>query len=171
MSTASVCSLLGLTQQELAGLLGVSRSQLAMFETGKRGLPVKATELLAQLLTHAQDAKTVVKVDPNAARQQSHRRQHIERLLVENEYQRLTIEKKVAAAERKVTAHVNLSKLANEVLQTTGKSADTNRKTFFAHKSAQVESADAGANLVKLQLKQELLDVERKYLESLLRKS
>ena len=45
---------LGLKQEELALLLQVTRSQLSLYEIGKRKLPTHATEKLATLLSFAQ---------------------------------------------------------------------------------------------------------------------
>jgi transcriptional regulator with XRE-family HTH domain len=41
---------LGITQEDLAVLLGISRSYLALFELGKRSLPVEAKQKLAALI-------------------------------------------------------------------------------------------------------------------------
>jgi transcriptional regulator with XRE-family HTH domain len=43
----------GFTQEVAATLLGVTHSQLALVETGKRSLPKHALELMAELETHA----------------------------------------------------------------------------------------------------------------------
>ena len=48
--TDNIRSLLGLSQENLALLLKVSRSQIAMYELGKRNLPVHAMEMLAIML-------------------------------------------------------------------------------------------------------------------------
>jgi len=43
---------LGLTQEQMAMLLGVSRSQLAYYELGRRDLPPKAWTVMRELVTH-----------------------------------------------------------------------------------------------------------------------
>ena len=50
----NISASLGLKQQELAQLLQVSRSQLSLYELGKRSLPLPAIEKLSTLLTHSQ---------------------------------------------------------------------------------------------------------------------
>ena len=168
MKTQNIRDILGVTQIEMAAILGVSRSHIAMFEIGKRNLPIHANQILAQLLSHLQESNTFAKVDPHEMQQQTERRKHIENLLVENEYQRQILDKKIAAVERKVIAQGNFVKLANQILQSAAnKNAESSHRGFLEQKSAKVESGDAGAILVKLQLKQELLEVERKYLQSL----
>ena len=47
-------NILGMTQDEIANLLGVTRSQLSMCELGKRDLPLAAKEKLAAVLTGLQ---------------------------------------------------------------------------------------------------------------------
>jgi transcriptional regulator with XRE-family HTH domain len=49
----TIRSILGLKQDELAALLSVTRSQLSMYELGKRDLPVDVKRKLAELLTNA----------------------------------------------------------------------------------------------------------------------
>lgn len=55
----------GLTQNDLALLLRVTRSQLSMYELGKRDLPIAAKEQLAQMLGYLQ--KNPFRVKPNKA--------------------------------------------------------------------------------------------------------
>jgi transcriptional regulator with XRE-family HTH domain len=51
----TISKLLGLKQDELAVLLKVNKSQLAMFETGKRDLPIAAMQQLASMLQFVQE--------------------------------------------------------------------------------------------------------------------
>lgn len=50
MKAQSISKSLGITQEELASLLGVSRGQLSMYELGKRNLPTQAKLKLSRLL-------------------------------------------------------------------------------------------------------------------------
>ena len=54
----NIRALTGMSQENLALLLQVSRSQIAMFESGKRNLPIQAMEKLALLLTLSQKEST-----------------------------------------------------------------------------------------------------------------
>lgn len=47
----------GLTQEEMASLLGVSRSLWSLYELGKRQLPFKASQRLAELLIFRQASR------------------------------------------------------------------------------------------------------------------
>ena len=53
----NISTSLGLKQQELAQLLQVSRSQLSLYELGKRSLPIHAMEKLTIMLALAQKGK------------------------------------------------------------------------------------------------------------------
>ena len=48
--------LLGITQEELAMLLGISRSQLSLYELGLRELPTAALQKLAEMISVLQNA-------------------------------------------------------------------------------------------------------------------
>lgn len=52
---------LGVTQEELALLLKVTRSQLSMYELGKRDLPIAAKKQLAELLLYVKEQSTTQK--------------------------------------------------------------------------------------------------------------
>ncbi len=51
----SISALLGFKQEELALILQVSRSQLSLYELGKRSLPLHAMEKLALLVSQLQN--------------------------------------------------------------------------------------------------------------------
>lgn len=55
---ASLKNILGLTQEEAAYLLGIERGQWSMYVSGKRNLPLAATEKLAALLKQVQQVKS-----------------------------------------------------------------------------------------------------------------
>lgn len=98
---------LGLTQEQAAVMLGVTRSHWSMYELGKRDLPLPAKERLAEILQFLQTLenkqKRTPQLKPDAAQ--------LARQIRENEYQRLILEKKLAAAEEKHAAQVRLSLL------------------------------------------------------------
>lgn len=54
-------NILGLSQEEAAYMLGIERGQWSMFVSGKRNLPLKATQQLAVVLKHLQEKKGVSK--------------------------------------------------------------------------------------------------------------
>ena len=62
----NIRALTGMSQENLALLLQVSRSQIAMFESGKRNLPIQAMEKLALLLTLSQKESPRSRANPFA---------------------------------------------------------------------------------------------------------
>ena len=52
---------LGITQEELAMLLSITRTQLAMYETNKRDIPLTSKEKLADILTTLHKNKSISK--------------------------------------------------------------------------------------------------------------
>lgn len=57
-NAATLKSLLGLTQEEMGMLLGIPTSQWAMFKSGKRDLPLAATQQLGTLLQEIKKGKS-----------------------------------------------------------------------------------------------------------------
>lgn len=54
----TIKSQLGLSQEEMAMLLGITRSQWALFNTGKRDIPLNAKQQLATIFTNLQKKKS-----------------------------------------------------------------------------------------------------------------
>ncbi|MCG2610133.1 hypothetical protein LZZ90_01280 [Flavobacterium sp. SM15] len=54
---ATLKNILGLTQEEAAYLLGIERGLWSMYVSGKRALPLAATQQLTVLLKHLQESK------------------------------------------------------------------------------------------------------------------
>lgn len=160
---------LGITQYELAMLLGVSRSQCAMFELGKRDLPLPAKQLLAEMLTFMQAPETTAKSTIPLLAQAT--LPQLERLLRENEYQQLLTARRIAAATKKQEAQNRVLKLA-EFLSTRdhGKQAINPLPEVIVRKVSSVTASPVANLLVAQQLKQEMLELEKLLLESRLRK-
>jgi transcriptional regulator with XRE-family HTH domain len=161
-----ISSMLGLTQQYMAMLLNVSRSHYSLYELGKRSLPLHATQLLAEMLTHLQPTGESERRVQHV--QQQARYDQLERLLRENEYQRLAFAKKVAAIMKKHTAQQKLTMLG-DFLNMRAKGTSP-QHVLIAGKAAQVTVADPIAELLHYELKQELLELEKLLLESKIRK-
>ncbi len=102
----TICKQLGIKQEELAMLLNISKGQLAMFETGKRDLPVSAMLQLAPMLQFLQGeslksgSAEVLKV------QAEQQKKVLEQLLKENQYKQKLLEKKLEIAENKYQSNV-----------------------------------------------------------------
>ncbi len=96
---ANIRDLVGLNQHELAALLNVGRSQFSLYELGKRGIPVASTQLLTELLTHVQTPVRNNRTLPKSEHQQFKLRSYLERLLAENDFQRIVVQKELIAAK------------------------------------------------------------------------
>ena len=157
---------LGLTQLEIAMLLGVSRGRWSMFELGKRDLPLSATILMGDMLTHLQAAQ--IEVKPTLKEQQILREQ-LMRELSETEFQQLKLSRMITVIKKKQEAQNRLSGMldyldARNTTQSKSKIA-TPRAIV-----AKTMSANHAAPLLELELKQELLEFKKTLLESKIKK-
>jgi len=99
--TQTIKAILGLTQEEIAILLGLSRSQWSMFELGKRDLPVQAMQELASMLAHQQTNKAIPKILQllqKKEKKQTH--QQLEKELQEVVYLKMLLEQKIKVTEK-----------------------------------------------------------------------
>lgn len=72
---ASICKQLGIKQEELAMLLKISKGQLAMFEIGKRDIPLTAKKQLTELLMGVQ-ANKLKTVTPHPILEEEKKKSH-----------------------------------------------------------------------------------------------
>lgn len=163
---SSVSALFGLTQPEMAQLLGVGLSLYSMFECGQRSLPLAAQERLNILLVRMQPAKAgkIKAVEPDAEMF----RLHLERLLHENRYQYENTVRKIEVLERKSNRAARLSELRQhlEALELERKDSDSLSFRLPKKKSEFASSPDIGNALMKLKCRLELLEAERIFLVS-----
>lgn len=105
----NITTMLGLTQEKIALLIGVSRAQWSMYDGGGRRLPVEALEKLAELLALAKSSDTT---KLSNARQAQEKKQHqgtLQKMLLENSYQQEKLSLKIEATAKKY--HSNLRAL------------------------------------------------------------
>ncbi len=158
-----VSAILGISQENLANLLQVSRSQIAMYELGKRSLPVPAMEKLATMLTLLQDKSTKREVKKNNAVEEQNL---LKKLLLKNSHQQLIIERKIIAIEKKQKALVTSKKLIAHLLKNESK---MKKNELAVLKSIEVKSKNQNIEnyavlLLQLKLKKEVLVFEEKLL-------
>ena len=167
----SIRSLLGLNQNDMALLLGVSRSHYAMFEIGKRSLPIKASDLLAEILAHMQKPATLKGNNESTFQIETEKKLHLQQLLTENEYQQALCIKKMSALNRKYQKQVNKIKLL-EFLNSRQKEKGKTALLFNpgAHKTSNNNIDKYVTNLAKIELQQELLTLQKSVLETKLKK-
>ena len=160
--------LLGITQEDLALLLQVSRSQFAMFELGKRSLPVQAMEKLATMLTHSQKKSTKSEVKKNNAVEEQNL---LKKLLLKNSHQQLLVERKIKALEKKHNALATSKKLIAHLLKNESK---MKKNELAVLKSIEVKSKNQDIEnyatlLLQLEIKKEVLVFEEKLLQKKLK--
>ncbi|SCX84290.1 helix-turn-helix domain-containing protein [Flavobacterium caeni] len=157
-------NLLGITQQEMAVLLNVNRSQWSMYEGGNRDLPAHAAQLLTEILMHTQspDFKKADEKPANTAAD----RQWLTRLLAENEYQRLRLQREQATLEKQQHKQHSRQLLAGFVAHR----KKTNKQhpwPLVAPKTATAtQDHESRTRLLEYALRLEVLAFEKNLLES-----
>ena len=159
-----VSAILGISQENLANLLQVSRSQIAMYELGKRSLPVPAMEKLATMLTLLQDKSTKREVKKNNAVEEQNL---LKKLLLKNSHQQLLVERKIKALEKKQNALATSKKLIAHLLKNESK---MKKNELAVLKSIEVklkkqEIEKYNTALLQLEIKKEVLVFEEKVLQ------
>ncbi|MGH2664759.1 helix-turn-helix domain-containing protein [Flavobacterium sp.] len=101
-STTTIKSILGLSQIEMALLLGVSKSQWSMYEIGQRDLPLTAKKKLTALLSHLQNSKGISAEKQNfTALEQIKTQEWLENEKHNLEYKEQLLDRKIRAIEKK----------------------------------------------------------------------
>ncbi|AWM12537.1 hypothetical protein DI487_00725 [Flavobacterium sediminis] len=101
---SSLSGTLGLSQHEIALLLGISRSQWSMFVSGKRNLPLTAKKKLMAILIYLQQLKEKDIFNTKKLLQTDQRKNGelvLQRKLERLRYEQLLLEKKIAVSEQK----------------------------------------------------------------------
>jgi transcriptional regulator with XRE-family HTH domain len=153
-------SLLGLTQQEMAILLKVTRSQWSHYERNSRLLPHDAGLRLQEMTRYmaSPEAQASQKL-PEAEYGESKTKPIVEKRLRENEYQLMIIEKKIAGVQQKFEKYANAVRLM-EFLN----SPEEVKKA--AHPEAvPVITTAAIRNLSKSKSQLDLLQIDQKLLQ------
>lgn len=99
---ALIRNMFGLTQQETAILLNVTRTQLSMYEIGQRDLPTTAVLKLAAVTVHLQNTKEPSDESKKLLKMEQEKTQEwLKRERLNLEYKKLTLERKITAMENK----------------------------------------------------------------------
>lgn len=155
-TSTPISSQLGLTQSQLAEILGVSRSLISLFELGRRSLPAKALSQLGLMLEHVQAApleKKGVNVDVANAVVRI-----IDRMLLENEFKRELLYRKMAAMDRKLDQAQRFTSLSS-LFESSSLGPKLSPKRL-----AKAQDTKTDCNHIQMQIKMELLEVECKFL-------
>lgn len=99
-TTTTIAALLGITQREMSLLLRVTRAQWSMYELGKRNLPLKTKQLLAEMLAFLRIEEKGFNVQKHMIEQEESKKVCLEKLLEETEYQLHVIAKKIEPVKK-----------------------------------------------------------------------
>jgi transcriptional regulator with XRE-family HTH domain len=156
----------GLTQQELADLLGVSRSQIALHETGRRTLSGAALLRFAEMLQHMQSHQE--KPAPTNKAQLDKHRDHIAGQLKDVTFKQARLDKENAAAHKKTEAASRRAHFA-DFKPSTAEDAHLQYIRALAQSGKTRHAADHFKHDLARELKQALLDAEKNFLEAKLK--
>ena len=160
-------ALLGLTQHEMARLLGISRTQLAMHEWEGRQLPIGSMQKIAALLENVETSRKAQERAPKSEQLQA--KQRLEKLLKQNEYRSLLVDRKISAAEKKRDTAEKV-RLLNGFLKTIAKGiAETTVAGAIERKAAKTVKNPVADTLLELEINREVLKFERNLLEQRLK--
>lgn len=103
MKRETIRAMLGLTQQEMAMLLNVSRGQWSMYESNRRNLPLAASLRLGEMIVYmlSPEAKALKNL-PKTEREDNKIKQLLEKRLKENEFQLMVFTRKINRAQGKL---------------------------------------------------------------------
>ena len=96
---------LGITQEAMAALLNIRRSQLAMYEIGKRDLSTTARVLLAEMQLFLQSLETQSEMKSKTTLE--NKQQLLAKFLLENQYKKEKVARKIEEIEKKQRSHRN----------------------------------------------------------------
>lgn len=94
-------SLLGIEQEEIAIILGITRSQFSMYASGKRKLPLHAKEELTKILLYLKENDLKNKETQNLIKGEEEKIQkQLEKQIQLNQYKVLVLNKKIKKVEK-----------------------------------------------------------------------
>ena len=164
--TQTVSKLLGLKQEELAMLLKVSKGQLAMYETGKRELPVSALLSLVPMFQFLKEERLKSCSAEILKSQAEQQKKVLEHLLRENKYFQTEVSKKLEMAERKYQANMSAIHLMQYLENEATKKGETPNDLLelIAGRAASDLRKNNWCVVTKYQLELEFLQAQEKML-------
>lgn len=164
----TIRNLLGISQKDLALLLRVSRSQIAMYELGKRNLPIHATEKLAKIVLQIQNETNEIKKDKASIVAEQY---FLQKALLKNNHQQLLTERKIEALEKKLKILEFSRKAATVLIKTEMVKIESDIIKHLISKSNNNIAEKNRTSLLQLQIKNEVLKHEEKLLKEKLKSS
>lgn len=161
----NIRELFGIPQEDLAILLKVTRSQLAMFETNKRELPSAAMSQLLEMLRFAQeDTSKLANTISLMNSQELQKKTTLEHLVKENHFKQFALEKKLNVLEKKYNSNLMAIQLINYFEQTDTKNYELGKEMAktIERKSLAELNKNGLALITKCKIEKEVLQAEEK---------
>jgi transcriptional regulator with XRE-family HTH domain len=164
----SIRDIIGFTQEELAMLLGITRSKLAKFELGEGVLPDEANHLLSELLNHMENSEKNHPLLANDKTQPIVNNKQLDKLIKENEYQLEKTSRKINTIQRKQSAKFKALLLLDYLynLPEAMSEEQLNVVKFISSYTDKSLKINSQLLLYKLQIKQQMLTYAQTLLES-----
>lgn len=116
MKEENIGALLGIPQEEMAILLGVTRVQWALFLTGRRSLPTDALLKLTEMLTIVKEAETEA---PDAAvlkEEQARINKYIEEEIIFNQHKQRLVSEQLQKCRKEYQSSQNAVRIADALM-------------------------------------------------------
>jgi len=165
--------LLGITQEDLAALLKISRTQLSMYEIGKRELPSTAIIQLADMLRYLQEDASKSADTTSLLKEQAIQKENtLEELKKENQYKQLVLKRKLNALEKKYKANFSAFQLTKylEKHDTENGKLESHLLKTIERKALAELNKNGLAMITKYKIEKEVLQAEEKIILQFLKK-
>lgn len=169
-NSSTIRSLLLITQMDMAQLLKVHRSQLSMFELGKRDLPRKAKLLLAPMLDHV--SKASKKLNTEAGYLDAKKQEFLKELLEENEFKRLRMERKLEKIRNNYQKKLAILHLTAFLSKSAARQPESykNLVASIKDRATRMYGGCDARTVIDCEIKSELLELEKALLEKFIAK-
>lgn len=164
----NIRALTGMSQENLALLLQVSRSQIAMFESGKRNLPIQAMEKLALLLTLSQKESTTTETKKATRTQEQ---EFLQNCIIKNKHQQLLVARKITNFIKKQERIAVLEKMSRLIMQEEKNLKNYDLSLLKYSTTKNQTQPNCNTQLIALQLKKKVLEYEEQLIKEQLKET
>jgi len=164
-TTVAIRKKLGLSQHQLAHYLAITRSQLVMYETGKRDLPTSALIQLAaiELFLNQSEITNMPPITLTEVQIEGIQKE-MSKLQKENEFKQIQLKMQLEAIENKALQKQNLQALVNHLSAT---STDERALKVLQDVSSSGSTTMTELKQVELQMKLHLLYAQNNFIKEL----
>lgn len=164
----NIRELLGVSQEEMAALLKISRAQWSMFESGKRHLPFEAEKQFGEMAAYVKSAKEeAAKKKPEPVEPNEKAIKKLKDSLIKNQHRQLITAKKMNRF-RKKQANAETAMHLNKYFENNKEGQPEYIHNYIADiikrakENAQISES---AEMIELQVKLQVLQYEEKLLK------